>query len=72
MGIIIVYFIIALIKFHIQPKSERLTTMKSTFSRETETTKVSKLFDHHHTSVHDATKHKQDFHIFDFFSKFVG
>ena len=67
------FFIFALIIFHILPKSERLTTIKSSFSREMETTKVPKLFYHHHTSVHDATKHLNNIVIFlIFFSKSMG
>ena len=43
---------INLVKLH-----NRSSTIKSLFSRETETTKVPNLFDIHHTLLHDATMH---------------
>ena len=46
-----------LLKFHNTPKIGGLTTIKSLFSRETETTKVPNLFDLHHMLVQDATMH---------------
>ena len=46
---------INLVKLHNTPKIGGLTTIKSLFSRETETTKVPKLFNLQHMLVHDAT-----------------
>ena len=48
---------INLVKLHNNPKIGGLTTIKSLFSKETETTKVSNLFDIHHMLVNDATMH---------------
>ena len=48
---------INLVKLHNTPEIGRLTTIKSLFSRETETTKVPNLFDLHHMLVNDATMH---------------
>ena len=46
---------IKLVKLYNTPKFGGLTTIKSLFSRETETIKVPKLFDLHHMLVKDAT-----------------
>ena len=46
-----------LVKLHNTPQIGGLTTIKSLFSRKTETTKVSNLFDLHHMLVNDATMH---------------
>ena len=48
---------INLVKLHNTLKFGGLTTLKSIFSRETETTMVPNLFDIHHMLVHDATMH---------------
>ena len=48
---------INLVKHHNTPKIGRLTTIKSLFSRETETTKVPNLFDLHHMLIEDKTMH---------------
>ena len=44
-------------KLHNTSEIGRLTTIKSLFSRETETTKVRNLFDLHHMLVEDKTMH---------------
>ena len=46
-----------LVKLYNTPKIGGLTTIKSLFYRETETTKVPNLFDLHHMLVQDATMH---------------
>ena len=46
-----------LVKLRNTPKIGRLTTIKSLFSSEMETTKDQNLFDLHHMLVHDATMH---------------
>ena len=52
------YFLsINLVKLHNTPYIGGLTTIKSLFSRETETTKVSNLFNLHHMLVNDVTMH---------------
>ena len=43
--------------FHNTPKINGVPTIKSLFSRETQTTKVPKLFDIHHMLVQDPTMH---------------
>ena len=48
-----IYFV----KLHNTPSIGGLTTIKSLFSKETETTKVLNLFDLHHILVNDATMH---------------
>ena len=48
---------INLVKLHNTPKIGGLTTIKSLFSRETETTKVPNLLDVHHRLVEDETMH---------------
>ena len=48
---------INLVKLHNTPKIGRLCLIKSLFSRETETTKVSNLFELHHILVNDKTMH---------------
>ena len=48
---------INLVKLHNAPEIGGLTTIKSLFSREKETTKVSNLFDLHHMLVQDKTMH---------------
>ena len=48
---------INLVKLHNTLEIGRLTTIKLSFSRETETTKVPNHFDLHHMLVHDATMH---------------
>ena len=51
------FFPINLVKLHNTHLIGGLTTVKSLFSRETETTKVSNLFDLHHMLVKDETMH---------------
>ena len=46
---------INLIKLHNTPKIGGLTTIKSLFSRKTETTKVSNLFDLYNMLLQDST-----------------
>ena len=46
-----------LVKLHNSSKIGRLTTIKSLFSRETETTKVTNLFDLHHMLQKDENMH---------------
>ena len=48
---------INLVKLHNTPQISGLTTIKSLFSTETETTKFSDLFDLHHMYVKDETMH---------------
>ena len=48
---------INLLKFHNTLKIGGLTTIKSLFSRKTETKKVPNLFDLHHMLVKDETMH---------------
>ena len=48
---------INLVKLSNTPEIGGLTTIKSLFSRETETTKVPNLFELHHMLVNDATMH---------------
>ena len=48
---------INLVELRNTPLIGGLTTVKSLFSRETETTKVSNLFDLHHMLVKDANMH---------------
>ena len=48
---------INLVKLHNTPKIGGLTTTKSLFSRETETTTVPHIFELHHMLVKDATMH---------------
>ena len=48
---------INLVKLHNTPEIGGLTTIKSLFSRETETTKVPNHFDLHHMLVHDENMH---------------
>ena len=48
---------INLVKLHNTPEIGRLTTLKSLFSRETDTTKVSNLFDLHHMLIEVDTMH---------------
>ena len=48
---------INLVKLRITPLIGGLTTIKSIFSRETETTKVPNLFDLHRMLLQDATMH---------------
>ena len=48
---------INLTKLHNTPYIGGLTTIKSLFSRKTETTKVPKLFELHHMLVNDETMH---------------
>ena len=50
-------FLINLVKLHNTPKISGLTTIKSLFSRETETKNVLNLFDLHHMLVKDANMH---------------
>ena len=57
MGIVLIFLSIKLIKLHNTPKNGVITTIKSLFSIETETTKVLNLFDRHHMLVKDATVH---------------
>ena len=51
------FFSINLVKFHNTPWIGGLSTIKSLFSRKTETKKVPNLFDLHHMLVKDATMH---------------
>jgi len=61
---------INLIKLHNTPQISGLTTIKSIFSTETETTKVLNLFDLHHMLVKDVTIHLNNIFTFlIFFSK---
>ena len=46
-----------LVKLHNTPEIGGLTTIKSLFSRKTETKMVPNLFDLHHMLVKDATMH---------------
>ena len=48
---------INLVKLHNTPEIGRLTPIKSLFSRETDTTKVSNLFDLHHMLIEVDTMH---------------
>ena len=48
---------INLVKLHNTPEIGRLTTIKSLFARERETTKVPNLFELHHMLAKDATMH---------------
>ena len=48
---------INLVKLHNTPEIGGLTTIKSLFSRKTETTKVLNLIYRHHMLVKDATMH---------------
>ena len=57
MNIILIFLSITLVKLQNTPLIGRLTTIKSLFSRETETTKVPNIFDLHHMLVKDATMH---------------
>ncbi|KAF8048121.1 hypothetical protein N665_2668s0004 [Sinapis alba] len=56
MNIISNFLIINLIKLHNLPKTLK-QPLKYLFSRETETTNVPNLFEHHPMSVNDATIH---------------
>ena len=67
MGNNLIFLSINLVKLYTHQISG-LTTIKSLFSKETETTKVTNLFDYHHIIVHDATMHSNN--IFIFFSFF--
>ena len=57
MGIVFIFLSINLVKLHNTPLVGGLTTIKSILSRETETTKVSNLFELHDMLVKDATMH---------------
>ena len=57
MGIVLNFYTINLIKHFRVPKLVELPQKKNQLSRETETTKDRNLFDHHPTSVNDATMH---------------
>ena len=48
---------INLVKLHNTSEIGGLTTIKSLFSRETETTNLQNLFDLHHMLVHEASMH---------------
>ena len=64
------YFLsINLVKFCNTPLIGGLTTIKSLFSREMETTKVPNIFDLHHMLVKDATMHQNIIFIFLNFSQ---
>ena len=52
-----IFLSINLVKIHNTPQIGGLTTIKSLFSGETETTKISNLFDIHHILLKDATMH---------------
>ena len=51
------FWSINLVKHHNTPQIVALTTIKSMFSRVTETTKVLNLFELHNMLVKDATMH---------------
>ena len=52
-----IFLSINLVKIHNTPQIGGLTTIKSLFLGETETTKISNLFDIHHILLKDATMH---------------
>ena len=52
-----IFFSIILVKLHNTPEISGLTTIKSLFLIETETTNVPNHFDLHHMLVQDATMH---------------
>ena len=52
-----IFLSINLVKIHNTPEISGLTTIKSLFLGETETTKISNLFDIHHILLKDATMH---------------
>ena len=51
-----IFLSINLVKLHMLPKSED-KPLQNPYSRETETTKVPNLSDHHHMLVHDTNMH---------------
>ena len=56
-GHLLIFLSINLVKLHNTPKIGGLTTIKSLFSSQTETTKVLNLFDIHTMLVKDETMH---------------